>query len=197
MPALPWNLHHVRSLFLASLRQQWFGKSNSSKRKPVRSYRPQFEQLEKRELMAGDPIIGFQNSSYLVTEAGTAYATVSSINRGRRRSPSTLAAGPPSAQAGVDYTETTGTLVFAPGITTLSFTIATLSDTIDEPNEDVRLTLAPPVTGTLGQGTATLTIEDNDNPPQISISDATVTEGDSGQHRGHPDHLSRMRVLAP
>ncbi|MEP0915836.1 PA14 domain-containing protein [Leptolyngbya sp. DQ-M1] len=95
--------------------------------------------------------------------AGTATITV-------QRSGSTSTAGSISyatsngtATAGSDYTATAGTLSFAPGETSKTFTIAIRDDGDSERNETVNLTLSNPFSGSLGtQGTATLSIADND-----------------------------------
>ena len=89
------------------------------------------------------------------------------------------------ATAGEDYTETTGQRTIAAGETTASFTVPTRDDLVDEPDEDVTVTLTvdTPDAATLGDGTARLTITDDDVPlpgdlPVVGLSGATVTEGD-------------------
>jgi hypothetical protein len=98
-----------------------------------------------------------------------------------------------SAVAGSDYTGSTGVLTYAPGEVSKQVSVVTLNDALDEPaSETFTVTLSNPVNATIaaGQGTATGTINDNDEPPAISISDATVAadvppgrvgEGNSGQ----------------
>lgn len=86
-----------------------------------------------------------------------------------------------TATAGSDYTATSGTLTFNPGVAALDFTVPILDDASDEPNELVNLTLSNPTNGAaLGTpSTATLEIGDNDGPPAITISDVTLAEGDA------------------
>ncbi|HEX8119085.1 MAG TPA: Calx-beta domain-containing protein, partial [Pyrinomonadaceae bacterium] len=79
------------------------------------------------------------------------------------------------------YTAASGTLNFAGGETSKTFNVTVADDTLDEPDETVSLNLSSPVGASLGaQSTATLTINDNDAAPTLSINDAAVTEGDAG-----------------
>ncbi|MDQ3814350.1 MAG: hypothetical protein M3347_10415, partial [Armatimonadota bacterium] len=81
-----------------------------------------------------------------------------------------------------DYTTASGTLNFAAGVTSQTFTIPIVNDTHDEAAETVYLTLSDPAGGAvLGTGsTALLTIVDDDAPPTLSINDVQVAEGHSG-----------------
>jgi DNA/RNA endonuclease G (NUC1)/PKD repeat protein len=85
-----------------------------------------------------------------------------------------------TAVAGEDYTDTSGTMTFAPGQTTQTVFVAVLGDLVDEWDETLTLNLSAPTNATFAtrQGIATLT--DNDAPPTLTISDPTITEGDSG-----------------
>ncbi len=86
-----------------------------------------------------------------------------------------------TATAGQDYIMDGGALTFPPGQTVMTFTIAIIDDAIDEHDETVILRLSNPVRAELGDpNPMTLTIVDNDDPPnvQFSASDYTVGEGD-------------------
>jgi hypothetical protein len=83
-----------------------------------------------------------------------------------------------SGTAGVDYQPRTGALTFGPGVKLRSFSVPTVTNTLDEGDRAVNLTLGI-VTGTAGaiigpQSTAVLTIVDNDvarimqSPPRFS-----------------------------
>ncbi len=85
-----------------------------------------------------------------------------------------------SAIAGSDYVAGSGTLTFAPGVTTRSLTVAVNGDTIDEVNETFLVNLTNPVNALIGDGQGIGTINDDDAPPSIAIADASLTEGNSG-----------------
>ncbi len=85
-----------------------------------------------------------------------------------------------TAQAGSDYLATSGNLTFAPGERRKFVTVSTLGDTLDEPNENFLLTLSNPSGAKLARSSGLATIIDNDAPPAVSISDATVTEPAGG-----------------
>ncbi|MBV9925252.1 MAG: DUF4214 domain-containing protein [Acidobacteria bacterium] len=89
-----------------------------------------------------------------------------------------------TAKAGEDYTPASGTLSFAAGETTKSFTVTILNDALDEDVETVNLTLSNPTGGISigGYNTATISIADDDPPPVISSGDFAVfvAEGNSG-----------------
>ncbi|HVE94456.1 MAG TPA: Calx-beta domain-containing protein [Acidimicrobiales bacterium] len=88
-----------------------------------------------------------------------------------------------TATAPGDYTAVTETVTFAPGEISKSVSIPVKGDTVDEGDETVNLTISQPSSNaTIGDGTGTLTIEDDDGTtPTLSINDATVTEGNSGE----------------
>ncbi|HEV7863000.1 MAG TPA: Calx-beta domain-containing protein, partial [Acidimicrobiia bacterium] len=131
----------------------------------------------------------------------TSTATVKEGNSGTNTATISVALTP--AQAGpvtVDYSTADGsatapsdypavsrtTVTFATGETAKTISAAVQGDTIDEADEtfDVRLISdgASPSAGaqvTSGQGTATVTIRDDDGPA-VSIDPVSVVEGDSG-----------------
>jgi hypothetical protein len=79
-----------------------------------------------------------------------------------------------TATSGADYTSASGTLNFAAGQTSKTFTVTILPDTLDEPNETVHLALA-------NGATADLMIVDDDLPNtsgQFSDTSYRVNEAD-------------------
>ena len=91
-----------------------------------------------------------------------------------------------TATAGSDYTAASGTLTFAAGETSKVVHVQVSGDTAVEGNETLTLTLASPSGATIADGTAIGTITNDDAAPlpTISISDASVVEGDPGEGGG-------------
>lgn len=110
------------------------------------------------------PTVAFSSAAYTVSEAGptaTVTARLSAAAAGSVTVDYATADG--TATAGSDYTPATGTLTFAAGDTSTSFTVPITDDTDEEPDETVSLSLTNPVGATLGTpASATLTITDND-----------------------------------
>jgi hypothetical protein len=120
----------------------------------------------------------FSLSSYSVNEnAGSATITI------KLNAPSNVvvavnyATSDGTAQAGSDYTATSGTLSFNPGETIKAFSVPMIDDTLGESNETVSLKLSDPTNAALGSpSTATLTIKANDRVA-FSFSSFSVNEG--------------------
>lgn len=85
-----------------------------------------------------------------------------------------------TATAGNDYTETTGTLTFNPGVTSQTINVPIINDSVVEPDENFIVTLSTPVNATLGATTIyTYTINNDDNNGVISFSAAAYTVSES------------------
>jgi hypothetical protein len=84
-----------------------------------------------------------------------------------------------TATAPADYAAVSGTLTFAPGITTQQIATTVSGDTLEEPTETFQINLTAPVDATIADALGVGTITDND-PPLISINNRTVTEGNTG-----------------
>jgi uncharacterized delta-60 repeat protein len=88
-----------------------------------------------------------------------------------------------TAKAGTDYTATTGTLSFAPGQVTNTFTVPVTSDGVYQPtNKTFNLTLSNPTGGAfIGfQKTATVTIVETDQPGTLAFSAASYSVAQNG-----------------
>src|SRR5206468_1045465 len=109
--------------------------------------------------------VQFSAGSYRVGE-GDGLATITVTRSGGSAGAATVrfATSNGTATAGTDYPAASGTLTFAPGVTSRSFLVPIRQDTLPEPDETVNLTLSSPTGGaTLGiPSTAVLTILDDD-----------------------------------
>jgi hypothetical protein len=86
-----------------------------------------------------------------------------------------------SATAPGDYYSAQSTvLTFAPGTTSQTLTVPVVGDTVDEANEDFFVNLSSAGGAIIGDGQGKGTIVDDDASPSVSISNATVLEGNSG-----------------
>jgi hypothetical protein len=85
-----------------------------------------------------------------------------------------------TAVAPADYAAATGTVTFAPGETAQTFAVMVNGDTLDEINETFVVNFSAPVNVTLPANTQATGFISDDDGPAFSISDAVVTEGDSG-----------------
>lgn len=86
-----------------------------------------------------------------------------------------------TATPGVDYTPTSGTLIFNPGESTKTIDVTILGDVLDEYDEQFHVVLTSSFNAVIINGTGVGTILDDDPAPLISVSDAAdVIEGNSG-----------------
>ena len=85
-----------------------------------------------------------------------------------------------SAIAGTDYTATSGTLTFAPGVTSQTITVPVSGDTTSEPAETFNVTLSSPVNATVGTAVGTGTIADDDSAPVLAVNNVSAAEGNTG-----------------
>lgn len=84
-----------------------------------------------------------------------------------------------TATAGMDYTATSGTLTFSPGVTSQTITVSVFNGPMYEPDETFHITLSSPTNAGLGtNGTHTYTILNEDPPPtvQFSVASQSVNE---------------------
>jgi hypothetical protein len=119
----------------------------------------------------GAPTVQFSSASYSVMEGdGTAVvqATLSAPSGHSVSVGYSTFSG--TADDDGDYADTSGTLMFPPGVISKTFSISIVDDALDESDESLNLFLHDPVNALLGFPEAgTLTIVDNDDPPPIQF----------------------------
>ena len=89
-----------------------------------------------------------------------------------------------TASSGVDYFEVSGTLNFAPGELSHTVNVPILGDVFDEFDESFSFNLSNPTESQILDGEGLGTIVDDDLTPEITITNLTVLEGDSGNNQG-------------
>ncbi|HKE60428.1 MAG TPA: Calx-beta domain-containing protein, partial [Pyrinomonadaceae bacterium] len=126
----------------------------------------------------------FNASTYSTFEGSSSPVTVTVTRAGGVTGAASInyATSDGTATAGSDYTATSGTLNFADGELSKTFTIPILDDDIFEGNETINVTLSNPTGGpTLGTpATAVVTINDGESTPFVSVNSVSLNEGDSG-----------------
>ena len=98
-----------------------------------------------------------------------------------------------TAQAGSDYTATSGSLTFAVGEFEKTIIVPVLGDPVHEYDESFGLVLDLPVDLASLDRSATATLVDDDLGVSLSVGDATVLEGDGGSM----DALVDVTLSAP
>ena len=82
-----------------------------------------------------------------------------------------------TAETGSDYEAVAGTLTFAAGEVSQTIRVPVIDDALDEADsETFAVVLSAPTGATLGAGTATGMIRDDDEPPALSVADARGDE---------------------
>ena len=128
----------------------------------------------------------FSAPGYVVSEAATS-ATVTVLRVGPPVGTVTVsyASAVGTATPGIDYTAVGGTLTFGPEVSSRTFAVPLLTDTVFEPSESIGLLLTNPGGGAqLGPvSAATITITDNDPPGTIRFSAARYGVSEDGTAR--------------
>jgi hypothetical protein len=129
-----------------------------------------------------EPTLSISDASVTEGDSGTTTAvfTVTLSAASGRVVSVTYATADGTASAGADYNSASGTLTFAPGALTQFLTVTVLGDTLDEPDETFTVNLSNAVNAAIADGQGVGTILDDDPEPTLSISDASVTEGNAG-----------------
>jgi CSLREA domain-containing protein len=125
--------------------------------------------------------VHFSSASYGTPESGSVTLTLQRVNgsSGAVSVDWTTEFGSATAE---DFTASSGTANFADGQTTQTIMVPITADTRDEIDESFDVVLSHPTGGlTLGSPSiAAVVITDDDDPPSISIADASANEGNSG-----------------
>lgn len=137
----------------------------------------------------------FSSASYYVLEdVGNAVITVTRAGGTKGTLSINYSTADGTAVAGSDYTAVAGTLVFADGETSHTFTIPIANDLVSEPDETVNLSLSGPtdleVIGAPAR--AIMTIQSNSTPLLLIPNGIDVPEGNSGT----TDALVTIRLTA-
>ena len=85
-----------------------------------------------------------------------------------------------TARASLDYTAASGNLTFNPGELTKTFALEIKGDTLDEADKAFFINLSAPTNASLGDGQASVMIEDDDAAPSLSMDDKVMTEAATG-----------------
>jgi hypothetical protein len=131
----------------------------------------------------GVGVFVFSNTAFSTAEGGgSATITVRCLNSAGGAASVNYTTANGTAVAGNDYAATTGTLAFADGETSKTFTVPIINDAIYEAGESFTVALYGATDGAIvgSPEKATITIIDDDTPPTISIADARMDEGNKG-----------------
>lgn len=128
------------------------------------------------------PVINIDHVSVTEGDSGTTNAvfTVSLSVASGQPVIVAYATGIGTAVPGVDYLPASGSLVFSPGTTSKTITVKVIGDTVTEGNETFFVNLSDAVNGLIQRNQGVGTIVNDDPLPSLTISDTSVTEGDSG-----------------
>ncbi len=128
------------------------------------------------------PLITIADASFREGDAGTTTANISVTLSHPSAVITTVqyATADGSANSSSDYTAKSGTLMIPAGATAQNIVIELIGDIEFELNETFLINLLNPTNSAFGDSSATITILNDDSPPSVSISNASVTEGNSG-----------------
>ncbi|MFO0800037.1 MAG: Calx-beta domain-containing protein [Gemmataceae bacterium] len=133
-------------------------------------------------LLDDDPLPALSVDSVSLAEGtggGTAFTFTVSLSAvsGRTVSVGFATADGTAAVADGDYTATSGTLTFAPGVTTRTFTVAVTGDPRNETDETFAVNLSAATNATISAPSGTGTVVNDDPLPTLSVGPASAAEG--------------------
>jgi hypothetical protein len=122
--------------------------------------------------------LSFSSPTYTVLKTGVAATiTVLRTDNTNQTSSVNFATANGTAVAGSDYFATNGTLVFASGQTSRTFSVRVINNTVVQPDKTVLLQLSSPVYGVLmAPYAATLTIHDNSGSYVVTAGSTMIGE---------------------
>ena len=125
------------------------------------------------------PALSFDNINITVDEDGSQAALSVELSQASADTVTVdYATSDITAEAGDDYTETSGTLTFAADETVKAIIVPVLDDAIYEPTERFNVTLSNPTGATLPTFPgAQINIAVDESPPTASMANVTVDEG--------------------
>ncbi len=127
------------------------------------------------------PTVSIADVSVAEGNSGTTNATFTVALSKAATTPVTVgyATANGTATAGTDYTATSGTLSFGPGVVSQQISVPILADTTAETNETFTVTLSKPTGATIATATATATATGTitNTPPAVTPTAPTVSVG--------------------
>jgi len=140
----------------------------------------QFRAFLLTPVEAGTPTVSISDVSVTEGNAGTTNAVFTVTLSAPATGPVSVNFGTAdgTASAGADYSAHSGTVTFAPGVTTATVTVVVHGDTIAEPNETFQVLLSQATGAVIADGQGLGTVVDDE--PRISINDVALLEGRSG-----------------
>lgn len=139
------------------------------------------------ELVVAAGILSLSSPTYTVGETGTVTITVNRVGTMGAVSVNYsltdgTATGGAACGGAVDYGNTGGTVNFADGESSKTFTVPICEDTLDEANETFNVTLSGATGGAVvgSPSTGVVTITDDDASPGLAINDVSMAEGNAG-----------------
>ncbi|MDE0679707.1 MAG: hypothetical protein OXI11_05755 [Gammaproteobacteria bacterium] len=148
------------------------------------------------------PTFSFSTPNNTVAEDAGA-VTLAVVRTGETLAPASLrwttVAG--SAEAGADFEAARGALEFGPDVTEMSLSVAVLDDAVSDVNERFSVQLEAVAHAALGQASAAINIEDNDDAvaPElriVSLEDKAVTEGEAARFALRAERAHEKDIVA-
>ncbi|WP_370677708.1 Calx-beta domain-containing protein [Pleomorphomonas sp. PLEO] len=147
----------------------------------------------------GSPTLSIDDVSVNEGNSGTTTATFTvSLSSASGQTVSVgYASADGTAVAGSDYVAVSGTLTFAPGTTTKTFTVAIVGDTTVEPDEAFSVNLSGASNATIARATGTGTVSNDDAAVTVTVTVAPATLPSATVGSAYSQTLSASGGTAP